>query len=217
VLVESMALIERILREWAAEHAIDADLAVAMSHGRRDIDLIGLVAPHLDAAAETSRIVAKEERDFSGLVPVPGAADLLASLPAERWAVVTSGSRLVARGRLDAVGLPRPRHLVTADDIAEGKPHPEGYLHAAALLGVPPADCLVVEDAPSGVAAATAAGMRCVGRGETVAALDDALLSHVDDLRGLRVVDTGAAGLVVEITDMPGERSDDSRRREETA
>ncbi|MER7344885.1 HAD-IA family hydrolase [Streptomyces aurantiacus] len=186
VLADSMALIERILREWAAGHGVDGDRAVGLSHGRRDIDVVRIIAPHLDAEAEARRIVAREERDFDGLTATPGAARLLAALPSGAWAVVTSGTRAVARGRLAAAGLPQPEHLVAADDVHHGKPHPEGYLKGAELLGVTPSQCLVVEDAPAGVRAAHAAGMRCVGVGVGLATVDALLSAHVTDLSQVR-------------------------------
>jgi sugar-phosphatase len=101
---------------------------------------------------------------------MPGAAALLARLPARHWAVVTSGVRAVALARLRACALPVPPLLVAADEIERGKPDPEGYLTAARRLGMAPADCVVIEDAPPGVAAAGAAGMRCVALTTTHAA-----------------------------------------------
>ncbi|MGP3990153.1 HAD-IA family hydrolase [Streptomyces sp. 3N207] len=185
VLVDSMGLIERILREWAAGHGLDGDKAVALSHGRRDIDVVRLIAPHLDADAETRRIVEREERDFTGLTATPGAARLLEALPPGAWGIVTSGTRAVAQGRLAAAGLPQPTHLVAADDIQHGKPHPEGYLAAAELLGAAPARCVVVEDAPAGVRAAHAAGMRCIGVGRALDDVDALLSTRVEDLRSV--------------------------------
>ncbi|MEV4065921.1 HAD family hydrolase [Nonomuraea dietziae] len=124
VLVDSLGVIERILREWAAEHGLDGDEAVALSHGRRDIDLIRLLAPHLDVEAETARIVATEERDTAGLRGLPGAAELLAALPSTLWAVVTSGTRAVgAPPRRAAARAPPPHHRQAAGE-AVGKPHP---------------------------------------------------------------------------------------------
>ncbi|MGW1989733.1 HAD-IA family hydrolase [Embleya sp. NPDC001921] len=169
VLVDSHPLIERILRAWAAGRGVDPDAAVAASYGRRDIDLVRVVAPTLDAEAEAAWIVEREERDFTGILAMPGAAGLLAALPAARWAIVTSGTRKVASGRLRAAELPEPVYMVTAEDVREGKPAPEGYLRAAGLLGVRPDRCLVVEDAESGVRAAEAAGMRCLGIGAALA------------------------------------------------
>jgi sugar-phosphatase len=69
----------------------------------------------------------------------------------------------VARLRLDHVGLPIPKTLITADDVERGKPDPEGYLAAARTLGYAPGECVVVEDAPAGLAAARSAGMRSIG------------------------------------------------------
>jgi sugar-phosphatase len=168
VLVDSLAVAERILREWAATRGIDGDRAVELSHGRRDADLIPLLSPDLDVEAEVGWIVGREEHAFDGIVPMPGAVRLLALLSGAPWAVVTSGTRAVARGRIAAAGLPEPPRLVAAEDVDAGKPDPEPYLRGARLLGLAPARCVVIEDAMSGVRAATAAGIRCIGVGAEV-------------------------------------------------
>ncbi|WP_433331911.1 HAD-IA family hydrolase [Spirillospora sp. CA-294931] len=182
VLVDSLGLIERILREWAAEHGLDADHAVALAPGRRDIDLIRLLAPHLDAEAETARIVAREESDVAGLRALPGAAETLDALSPASWAIVTSGTRAVATARLEAAGLPLPKFLVAAEDVPTGKPDPSGYLKAAALLGRPPEACLVVEDAPAGAQAARAAGMDCLGVGPALTTQSSPAIATAPDL-----------------------------------
>lgn len=163
VLVDSMRLITRRLRAWALGHGLDADQVVTTAHGRTNEDLVRLVAPHLDASAEAGRMATDGARDVTGLRPCSGALELLDQLPDGSWAVVTSASRHVARARLRQSGVPVPRVLITADDVRSGKPEPEPYLAAADALGVAPADCLVVEDAPAGVASARAAGAWVAG------------------------------------------------------
>jgi mannitol-1-/sugar-/sorbitol-6-phosphatase len=135
---------------------------IAESHGRRAADLIRLVAPHLDAETETARIQREEIKRSSGLQPLPGARELVASVPANRFAIVTSSPRPLALARLRAAGLPVPGVLVTAEDVDNGKPDPTGYLRAAELLGLEPAHSLVLEDAPAGVEAGLAAGMTVI-------------------------------------------------------
>ncbi len=163
VLADSTASVEAHWRRWAAGHGLDPDAVVAVVHGRRAVDTVRAVAPALDAEREVAALVAAEAGDTAGVVAAPGAAALLPRLPAGSWAVVTSGVRAVALARLRASGLPDPPLLVPADEVARGKPDPEGYLTAAARLGRAPGECVVVEDAPAGVAAARAAGMRCLG------------------------------------------------------
>ena len=170
VLADSTASVETHWRRWAAGHGFDGDAPMRVVHGRRALDTIREVAPGLDAERELAALVAAEAGDTTGVTAAPGAAALLARLPAGSWAVVTSGVRQVALARLRASGLPEPPLLVAADEIARGKPDPEGYLAAAARLGRVPDECVVVEDAPAGVAAARAAGMRCVGVTTTHAA-----------------------------------------------
>lgn len=162
VLADSTASVEHHWRAWAERHGLDPDALLHVVHGRRAIDTIRDVAPALDAEAELAALVDAEAGDTTGVTASPGAAALLPRLPAGSWAVVTSGVRAVALARLRAGGLPLPPLLVPADEIARGKPDPEGYLTAAARLGVAPDECVVFEDAPAGVAAARAAGMRCV-------------------------------------------------------
>lgn len=170
VLADSNVSVEMHWRRWAARHGLDADAIIRVVHGRRALDTIREVAPHLDAEAEVAALVAAEAADTSGVLATPGAAALVERLPADAWAVVTSGVRIVAEARLRASGLPVPRVLVPADEIGRGKPDPEGYLTAAARLGRAPSECVVIEDAPAGIAAARAAGMACVALTTTVAA-----------------------------------------------
>ena len=162
VLVDSGAVIERTWRTFAERHGLDPAVVLAQSHGRRSVDLIRLVAPHLDADAEAAEVERQEIENAKGLRPLPGARDLVEAVPADRFAVVTSGSRALAIARLRAAGLPVPKVLVTAEQVEAGKPNPAGYLRAAALLGVDPVRCLVLEDAPAGVDAGLSAGMTVI-------------------------------------------------------
>jgi sugar-phosphatase len=163
VLVDSRECVERTWRQWAAERGLDPDLVLREAHGRRTFETIARVAPHLDVAAEGARIAASENGETRGIYEIAGARELLASLPPRAWAIVTSGIRSVAETRIRHMRLPTPPVLVPADEITHGKPHPEGYLTAAHHLGVDPARCIVIEDAPPGIDAARAAGMRAIG------------------------------------------------------
>lgn len=157
-LVDSTGAVERTWRLWGEAHGIDPEEILAVSHGRRSEDTIAMFLPQdqvADAAAELEEL---ELADLDGVTALPATRELLTALPTERWAAVTSGSRRLMRTRLEAAGLPAPEVLVTADDVTEGKPHPQGYLRAAAGLGFDPARCLVVEDAPAGVRAGLASG-----------------------------------------------------------
>ena len=195
VLADSTASVVRHWSRWAARRGLDVDALLRVVHGRRAIDVIREVTPALDAEAE----LAGAERDApGGVVALPGAAALLARLPARHWAVVTSGVRAVALARLRACALPVPPLLVAADEIARGKPDPEGYLTAAARRGVAPADCVVVEDAPPGLAAARAAGMRCVAltttHAESALAGADLIVPTLAALRVAVAADATVAG-----------------------
>jgi mannitol-1-/sugar-/sorbitol-6-phosphatase len=162
-LVDSTAVVERAWRRFADRHGMDAGTFLGRVHGIRSSDAVAAIAPWLDARAEAERLDAEEAGDFEGLRPVPGAGDVLAALPDDAWAVVTSAGRELARARLGAAGLPVPRVLVCSEDTAAGKPAPDCYLAAARALRAAPGDCLVVEDVPAGIAAARAAAMMVVG------------------------------------------------------
>jgi sugar-phosphatase len=181
VLVDSTRAVDREWREWAQRKGVDGDAIMAIAHGVRTVEVIRRVAPHLDAEAEASAIENHEAGDQRGVTVMPGAADLLRTIPAGRWGVVTSGSRLLATNRLRYCGLPVPKVLVTSDDVTHGKPHPEPYLKGAAQLGFDPADCLVIEDAPAGIESARAAGMKVIGITSTYMT---AVLEHADAVIG---------------------------------
>jgi mannitol-1-/sugar-/sorbitol-6-phosphatase len=184
VLVDSTRSVERQWRIWAREHGIDEEKAVAIAHGVRAVEVIRAIAPHLDAEAEVVKLEALEAADHAGVAVMPGAIDLIHAIPDGRWGVVTSGRRNLAAARLQLAGIPSPPAMVTASDVMNGKPHPEPYLKGAELLGVNPAECLVIEDAPAGIRSAHAAGMKVIALASTypTSALNeaDAVVSKLD-------------------------------------
>ena len=197
VLVDSRRCVELVWHAWAAERGLDPAPFLAVAHGRRISETIRMVRPDMDAAAEAAVLDAMEETETRGLAPFPGAAALRGVLGESRHAIVTSGSRAVATLRLTTAGLAIPPVFVTASDVRRGKPDPEGYRLAAGRLGVPPAECVVVEDSPPGVAAGKAAGMRVIAVLTTHAreqlALADVRLGALAHLH----VETAEAGLNV--------------------
>ena len=152
---------------WAEKHGIDAEKILSIHHGRPTVQTIQVVAPHLDAPAEAARKEKIEADDVDGLSSYPGTHELLTSLPKGRWAIATSGTRRTATKRLSTVGLPIPEVMITADDVSNGKPDPEPYQLAAKGLGIPPSECVVIEDAPAGIASAKGAGARVIGVAST--------------------------------------------------
>ncbi len=168
-LLDSSAVVKRVWTTWAARHGVDATELLATIHGVRAEDTIRRFGPvDVDVATEAAFLHQQEMADVEGIVPIEGAGALIASLDPNAWAVVTSAPRSLAQARLRAVGLPIPNTLVVAEDVERGKPEPEGYLRAAALLGVPIEECLVFEDSPAGVAAAKAAGAHVAVVGDLV-------------------------------------------------
>ena len=187
VLVDSTRSVTRQWRRWAGENNLDAEKVLKIAHGVRTIEVVRLLTPHLNAEAEVKKIEEREADDTAGVVVMPGAAALIQSVPDGRWCVVTSGTRHLATARLRLANLAIPRVLVTADEVTNGKPHPEPYLKGAQLLGFDPVDCLVIEDAPAGIQSAHAGGMKAIGVASTFPASElhaaDAVVSALQQIR----------------------------------
>src|SRR6266436_6216944 len=162
VLVDSTPAVARVWTIWANKHGFDPQETVRKAHGRPSLATIRELLPNADHAAENAIVEGMEIEDLEDVVALPGAAELLRALPAEKWTVVTSCTRRLALVRLRAAGLPIPAKLVTSNDITNGKPHPEPFLQGAKLLGFAPAQCVVFEDAPAGIRAGKAAGTRVI-------------------------------------------------------
>jgi sugar-phosphatase len=161
-LVDSDAAVERAWATWADRYEVDPALAISIAHGKPATATARLLRPDLDEAriAEAAaRQLALQYDDLDDVAPTIGAHRLIEAIDRRGfdWAVVTSADFRLATARLDAVAI-HPRVLVTIDDVAVGKPDPEGYLLAAKRLGVSPSRCLTVEDTETGLAAARAAG-----------------------------------------------------------
>ncbi len=188
VLIDSTPAVARVWHRWAIEHDFDPDDVVHRAHGRPSITTIRELLPNSDIAAEDRKVERAEIEDLDGVVPLPGVQELLNSLPSERWTIVTSCTRPLALVRLQAAGLPVPKKLITSNDIQNGKPHPEPYLKAAALLGYAGGECIVVEDAPAGIRAGKGAGARVIAfpttmdRGELERVQPDWILRNCADI-----------------------------------
>lgn len=158
VLIDSTPAVARVWRRWARERGFDPEEVVGRAHGRPSLTTVREYLPNADHEAENREVERREMEDLEGVVPLPGALELLASLPENRWTIVTSCTRPLAEVRIKAAGLPLPRKMITSNDITLGKPHPEPYLKGAAVLGFPAAQCVVFEDVPAGVRSGKAAG-----------------------------------------------------------
>jgi mannitol-1-/sugar-/sorbitol-6-phosphatase len=158
-ILNSIASVERVWTRWSKRHNADLDRVFSVIHGRQSADAFReLDMPGVDPIAEAKWILQHELDDLADVHAVPGAIEFLASLPAGKWAVVTSAPLVLAKARLKAAGFPLPDDLITAADIVHGKPAPDAFLKGAERLRVDPGDCLVFEDAAAGIASAEAAG-----------------------------------------------------------
>lgn len=161
-LIDSIPAVDRAWALWAHRVGLAPEAVLPHIHGRRSFDSIGVLAPHLDPHAEDTWLRALESADTTGVTALPGAIELVLSLPPDRFTFVTSATRDVATARLAAVGLPLLTTAVFGDDVMQGKPDPEPYRLGAARLGVPPQDCLAFEDTLAGVQSAASAGCRVI-------------------------------------------------------
>jgi HAD superfamily hydrolase (TIGR01509 family) len=138
--------------------------------GRTNAAIFAELFPAKSEAEQTALWMAKEAafraRARAGIAPTPGLLDLLdwADANGVPYACVTNAPRLNAELILAGIGLTRRfQHVVIADELAHGKPHPLPYLTGAALIGVDATGCVAFEDSSTGVQSATAAGAATVG------------------------------------------------------
>jgi sugar-phosphatase len=199
VLVNSISSVERAWLKFAMRHKLDPATVLQAAHGHRSIETVRLLLPEVDAEIENKIVEQDEIDDAEGLKATEGAAELLSILPADRWTIVTSGTRPLATARLRAAGLQIPKNLVAADEVINGKPHPEPYIKGATALGYDPRDCVVFEDAPTGIASGKSAGARVIAVPGTYDAAQlmaadakVATLAHVS-------IEVNASGLTVRI------------------
>jgi sugar-phosphatase len=195
-LLTSIEAAERVWSRWAAGHGLDVEAFLPTLHGKRAVDTIRqLELPGVDAEVEAAKVTVAEIADVDGVREIGAAAAFLASLPADRWAIVTSAPRALAVARLNAAGIAPPAVFVTADDVAIGKPEPDCYLLAAKKLGVAASDCLIFEDAPAGILAAERAGARVMVIRATHTAPLAGPHPGIDDYAGLDTVTAADGGL----------------------
>ncbi len=160
VLVSSLGSVERTWEIWANARGIDPALAIRTAHGRRAIETVRLLRPDLNDLEELDWLERMEMADNGGLAMLAGVECILETLPEKYWTVVTSATERLARSRMQHGGVRVPARIVSADMVTLGKPHPEPYLKGAELLGLAPAECLVIEDSASGAQAGHAAGCK---------------------------------------------------------
>jgi mannitol-1-/sugar-/sorbitol-6-phosphatase len=163
VLISSIGSVVRCWRRWAELYNIPGAESYEVPHGMRAIEIVKSLRPDIDPEQGLRVIEDMEIEDTDDLKVLPGVKKLLEALPPERWAIVTSATHRLMLGRLKVAGLPIPARLISGDMVERGKPDPEPYRRGAALLGLEPHECVVVEDAPSGVGAGIAAGCRVLG------------------------------------------------------
>lgn len=203
VLIDSTPAVTRVWRRWAVKHRFDPEEVITHAHGRPSISTIREYLPNADHDAENREVERQEIEDLDGVIALPGVLQLLASLPPDRWAIVTSCTRDLAKVRIRAAGLPLPKLFLTATDVTNGKPHPEPYLKAAQGLGFPPEHCVVVEDVPAGIRSGKSAGMRVIALQTTVsdAALQTAGADWILDSCASISADPQTADLLITLAD----------------
>lgn len=204
VLISSIGSVERTWEKWALARGLDPAATIATVHGRRAIESVRLLRPDLDDQAELEWLEQMEIEDNVGLSALNGVCSILKALPDNYWTVVTSATERLARSRMEHAGIPVPARIVSADMVTQGKPHPEPYLRGAEILGLAPADCLVIEDSASGAQAGHAAGCKVLAT-----LFSHSLESLIDAdwvVRSLEDVSVQVAGEALEVRFTPVSR-----------
>lgn len=194
-LLDSTPAVIRSWSTWAGEFGIPLERLLGYHGVPSEATVKELVPGDLQQAA-LDRINELELTDLDGVLPLPGAVEAFRTLPADRAAIATSCTAVLAKARLGAAGLTPPKVLVTVDDVAHGKPAPDPYLTAAERLGYRPQDCLVVEDSVKGLQSGRDAG--CATLAVVTTTPRDALIADlvVDNLSRVLWVTDPATGLV---------------------
>lgn len=161
-LIDSTPAVERSWLQWAGEYGVEQSFRDG-GHGQPARDLVASLVSEDQFAEAYARIQQIETDDTEGVTVLPGVAATLVAIDAHRKAIVTSCTRALAAARIGAAGIVAPDLVVTVDDVEFGKPHPHPFLAGAAGLGFDPARCLVIEDAPAGLASGRAAGCATIG------------------------------------------------------
>ncbi|TYJ56520.1 hypothetical protein B9479_002767 [Cryptococcus floricola] len=214
-LISSTPVCEAVWHQWAKQYPVNLEEVFKTSHGIRTRDLLRywlkITDPiALEAATEKfeSDVLLESQRlareGEGGITLLPGVEKMLLALssPADdnaRWAIVTSATNAYATNAINTLDLPKTSHLITADEVTRGKPHPEPYIMGAAALGLHPTECVVFEDAPTGIKAGVSSGAKviavCTSHPRTAL---EGLGAHfiVDDLSSLRF-DTENGGVTI--------------------
>ena len=207
VLVSSLGSVERTWEKWAIARGIDPAQAIQTAHGRRAIETVRLLRPDLNDHEELAWLEKMEIADKVGLETLAGVERILEQLPEKHWTVVTSATDKLARSRMEHGGIRVPARIVSAEMVARGKPDPEPYRKGAEILGLPPEDCLVIEDSASGARAGHAAGCKVLATlySHSLESLRDAdwVVRSLDDVQ----VRVAGDGVEVEFTPVGGTRA----------
>ncbi len=192
--LNSIAAAERIWGAWAERHGLDVATFLPTIHGVKGVETIArLGLPGVDAKKEAQEILDAEMAELEGILPIPGAIAFLASLPRDRWALVTSAGLALALKRLKEAGIERPDVIVSGDDVENGKPHPDCFMLGARKLGFEARNCLVFEDAIAGILAGEGAGASIAVITATHHHKMDTALATLEDYTNVRAI-TGTDG-----------------------
>ena len=184
VLVDSHELAAGVWNQWATRWVPGFDFHRDIRHGLRLREVVADLVSAEHAAAATEDLMDMELTLATDVPPIRGAPELIAGCPPGSWALVTSGRRCMALARLTSAGIAHPVSVVSADDVASGKPAPDPYLAGAAALGLRPDQCIVFEDASAGIRSARAAGIAHV-IGVGIASRDEDVDVAVSSLSGI--------------------------------
>lgn len=208
-LVDSAAIVERVMRHWCRENEIDYALVKDSSRSSRTEDTVRCVAPHLSCTLEAEKIEAIERDELASIGEIAGASDFLDLVPSHLWGLATSSDSATAKAKLVAAGLPVPSTLIGGDQVENGKPHPEAYTRAAASLGFSPRDCLAFEDSDTGIGSALAAGCSVFVIGADLPQAEPRIIGAARDFRHLKLHVEAQSSLKLEYPDNAEQVVDD--------
>lgn len=200
VIADSRRMLREAWQKWCSLYGISIDDVRKVAHGRRAVDTIKILTPHLNPVDELKKLEAFETEFIEMIIPINGVLNFIDKIGNIPWGVCTSGSRKSTKLKLDKILGFVPYNSICSEDVNNGKPEPEPYLALCSKLRIEPEKVIVFEDSPSGIKSSINAGCKTIGI--TTASKPEIMQDAdylINDFSNLRVISTADRKLTFSI------------------
>ncbi|QSH40695.1 HAD-IA family hydrolase [Lentisphaerota bacterium ZTH] len=189
-LVDTTNIINYVWKVWSKSKNRNFSEVYPHIHGRKINETLRCVCPSFENKKEEMKLTQKFAHEMKSAKSISGAHRFVQHISDIDWAIVTSGPRKIASTSLSAAGFNIPCVTICAEDVNNGKPHPEPFLKAVNKLGLLAHECVAFEDSPSGIASAKAAGCLTIALKTSHSCNDlqaaDLVINDFNDIKVLR-------------------------------